>query len=349
MTEPAVAEGSDASTPGQPLWRRLAKPVIVIVVSLVIGYLIVGFVGAVDWAQVASSFSRLSWWQFLPLLAALLVRQLFNAIPLSQFVSGLTVSRSVENDLAANLAGTVTPPPGDVVIRIAMFTSWGVSPVEGMAGVTLNSLTFYSVRLLMPAIGLIVLAFIDAEQGSVGLAALFLLLAVAILGALVALLAQERWARVLARSAGRAARRFREGIDPEQWSQAAVGFRSTFSAGLPTKLAKAMAALVAMVLADATILVMALRFAGVGAGELPLLLIVGAFCAAYPLTIMPLFGFGVLDASLLATFVATAGLDAEPTIVAALGIWRGVTLLGTLVLGALVTLNWRRRAPRREG
>jgi uncharacterized membrane protein YbhN (UPF0104 family) len=77
---------------------------------------------------------------------------------------------------------------------------------------------------------------------------------------------------------------------------------------------------------------------------LPLLFIVGTFCTAYPLTVMPLFGLGVLDATLLSAFTEAAGLDAEPSIVAALAIWRTVTLLGTLALGALVTLNCRRRS-----
>ena len=53
----------------------------------------------------------------------LLLRQVLNAVPLSQFVEGLGLRRSVQNDLAANLLGTVSPPPGDVVIRVAMFGS----------------------------------------------------------------------------------------------------------------------------------------------------------------------------------------------------------------------------------
>jgi hypothetical protein len=53
----------------------------------------------------------------------LLLRQVLNAVPLSQFVEGLGPRRSVQNDLAANLLGTVSPPPGDVLIRVAMFGS----------------------------------------------------------------------------------------------------------------------------------------------------------------------------------------------------------------------------------
>jgi hypothetical protein len=98
-----------------------------------------------------------------------------------------------------------------------------------------------------------------------------------------------------------------------------------------------------MILADATILTLALRFTGIGAESLPTALVLGTFLTAYPLTIMPLFGFGVLDAALLAAFTDAAGLEAEATIVAALSIWRATTLLGTLVLGAVVTIAWRSR------
>lgn len=324
-------------------WRPLVRPTLLVVVSVVVGSIIVGFVGAIDWAAVVSAFARLSWWQVVPLVVVLLVRQVLNGVPLSQFVPGLTLRRSVQNDLAANLLGTVTPPPGDVVIRVAMFKSWGVSVLDGMAGVTLNMLTFYAVRLLMPSIGLVLLAIVGAESGNVGLAVLFVVLALAIIAGLLLVLAQERWAVLLGRLGAQVAQRLRREADPDQWSRTVVDFRSRVAAGLPARLARSMGALVLMVLADATILTLALRFTGVDAARLPLLLVVGTFCTAYPLTVMPLFGFGVLDATLLAAFTDVAGLEAEPSIVAALAIWRGVTLLGTLAIGALVTLNWRRR------
>jgi hypothetical protein len=54
-----------------------------------------------------------------------------------------------------------------------------------------------------------------------------------------------------------------------------------------------MVALVLMVVADATILTLAIRFTGIGPDVLPPLLVVGTFCTAYPLTVMPLLGFGV--------------------------------------------------------
>ena len=196
----------------------------------------------------------------------------------------------------------------------------------------------------MPSIGLVLLAIVGAESGNVALAVLFAVLAGAIVAGLLVVLAQERWAALLGRLSASVAQRLRREADPEQWSQTVVDFRLRVSSGLPGKLARSMVALVLMVIADATILTLAIRFTGIGPDVLPSLLVVGTFWTAYPLTVMPLFGFGVLDAALLAAFTEAAGLEAEPSIVAALAIWRGVTLLGTLVLGAVVTLRWRRQA-----
>jgi hypothetical protein len=123
VTEPLVSNGPESPRRERAWWRPLLKPLLLLVVSIAVGIVIVGFVGAIDWDAVASAFARLSWWQFGPLVAVLLLRQVLNAVPLSQFVEGLGPRRSVQNDLAANLLGTVSPPPGDVLIRVAMFGS----------------------------------------------------------------------------------------------------------------------------------------------------------------------------------------------------------------------------------
>lgn len=89
------------------------------------GGIVIGLVGSVEWSQVGAALGRLSWTAIPLLIALLFVRQGFNAVPLSRFVAGLGWWRSVQNDVTANLIGTVAPPPGDVVIRVSMFRSWG--------------------------------------------------------------------------------------------------------------------------------------------------------------------------------------------------------------------------------
>jgi uncharacterized membrane protein YbhN (UPF0104 family) len=111
--------------------------------------------------------------------------------------------------------------------------------------------------------------------------------------------------------------------------------------GLPPSLV----ALAAMVVTDGVIVLVSLRLVGVGSSSLPLALVLGSFFVAYPLTSLPLAGLGVLDAALVVAFTESAGAAAEPEIVAALVVWRVVTLIGTLVLGALMFgwWHWRTR------
>ncbi len=335
MTDDAVV------TPSRTWWRRL-KPVVLILVGLLALRIVVGLVGSIDWPKVAEAFGRLSWWMVLVLVADLLLRQTLNAVPLAVYVPALRLRRSLQNDLAANLVGTATPPPSDVVLRVAMFRSWRIDPVTGMTGVTLNSLTFYSVRFIAPVFGLLLVGFQGLDRRQWLLSGASALVALAVLGGLGLLLKGDHFAVWIGRSAGRIVRRVRAGTDPEAWAQALVRIRATSADTLRAGLLRSMLALVAMVLADGVLLLLTLRFLGVTAGDLSVLDVLSAFFFAYPLTLLPLFGFGALDAALLGSWVTIAGVAHEPNIVAALVIWRTVTILGPLLMGLVVLTWWRR-------
>lgn len=319
------------------------RPLVLIVVSFAAAWIIVGLVGAIDWAQVGDALGRLSVAALVVLAVAFLARQTLNAVPLARFVPGLGLKRSMQNDVTANLMGTVAPPPADVVIRVSMFKSWQINPVDGMAGVTLNMLTFYSVRFLAPAVGLLVLSFQGVERGQVLAAMSSALIAVAVLVSLALIIRSDAFAAWLGRTAGRVVARVRSSVDPQVWEMATVDFRGRMAETLRTGLLPSMAALLGMVLCDALVLTLSLRFVGVDATVLTAPDIVGAFLVSYPLTLMPLVGLGVLDAVLLATWTEIAGLEWEPEIVAGLIVWRAFTLLGPLILGAGTLLLWRRQ------
>ena len=328
--------------------KRLIKPIILIAVSLVAGRIIIGLVGSVDWAQVGSALSRLSWTAVPVLIALLLVRQAFNAVPLAKFVPGLGWWRSAQNDVTANLIGTVAPPPGDVVIRVSMFKSWDLNPVDAMAGVTLNSLTFYVIRFAVPALGLVVLIGEELAAGRAWLAAGSLLIAALIVVALILVSRGERLAFLLGYTAGRVAARVREGADPENWGEAVLDFRGRMSTRLARGLPMSLLALAFMVIADGFVLMAALRSVGVSASALPIVWVLGAFFIAYPLTALPLAGLGILDAALIVAYVDVAGDAFEPEIIAGFVVWRVITIGGPLLLGLVALLAWRWRNKRAE-
>lgn len=310
-------------------------------VSLLAGRIVIGLVGSVEWSQVGAALGRLSWTAIPLLIALLFVRQGFNAVPLSRFVAGLGWWRSVQNDVTANLIGTVAPPPGDVVIRVSMFRSWGINPVDGMAGVTLNSLTFYVIRFAVPSLGLVLLVGEELAAGRVWLAIGSLAVSAIIVVALILVSRGDRLAFLVGRTAGRVAARFREEADPDRWAEAVLDFRARMSTRLTRGLPTSLLALAAMVVADGFILLTALRTIGVPAEALPLVWVLGAFLIAYPLTAMPLAGLGILDAALIVVYVEVAGAALESEIIAAFIVWRVITLGGPLVLG-LISLSWWR-------
>jgi uncharacterized membrane protein YbhN (UPF0104 family) len=321
---------------------RIARPVVLLAVAFLVARIIIGLVGAVDWSSVWSAVQQLTLPGALLLLVVLLVRQFFNAIPLANFVDGLSVPRSMQNDLGAILIGTVAPPPSDVVLRVSMFRSWSIDPLEGMAGVTLNTLTFYVVRFSAPAFGLVLFAFMEAEAGHVWAAVGSAVIALAILVALVSLSRGDRLARIIGLTAGRVASRFRHEVQPEAWSRAVVEFRGRVGDRVRTGVTPSLLALTVMVLAESLLVITSLRLVGVASDAVATVFVLSSFLVAYPLTLFPLMGLGILDAVLVAAWTQVAGVEYEARIVAGLIVWRVFSLLAPILLGVVAISWWRR-------
>jgi uncharacterized membrane protein YbhN (UPF0104 family) len=324
-------------------WRswRLVRPLVLLVLALFVARVIAGIVGAIDWPAVWGAIGLVPLTAAALLALLLLLRQALNAIPLARFVPGLSLPQSMQNDLAAFLVGTVAPPPADVVLRVSMFRSWDIDPVEGMAGVTLNMLTFYAVRFVAPAFGLAFLAFHEVDSGQVWAAAASTAAALAILAGLVSLSRGDRLAAVIGRAAGSVAGRFRASVEPSSWSRAVVEFRAKVGDRVSSGVGPSLVALVAMLAAEAAMLLVAIRAVGLSSGALPFTLVVGSFLLAYPLTLFPLMGLGILDAAVVAALTSWAGSAYEAQIVGGLIVWRVTSLLAPYPLGLAALLSWR--------
>lgn len=323
------------------LRKRWVKPTAIVLVSLLVGWFILRFIGKISWSAVGDAVRSVSFWELLALIGMLLVRQTVNALPIARFTPGLGLPKAVVSDVSANLAGTVAPPPGDVVVRIAQFRTWGINPVDGMAGATLNMLVFYGARFAAPAIGAVIFSIYAFDTGKAVAGAVSLLIAIAIVVALVAVLRSESIAARLARRAARAANTMSATVEEERWVEAVLDFRRRIDGTLRGNLAPALFAMILGIVIDAAMLVAAVRFVGIGADVAPWPVILGSVLLAYPLTILPMFGLGVLDAVVIANIVDVAGAEYESALVGATVVWRVITLGGTLGLGALAMAWWR--------
>ncbi len=323
--------------------RAWVRPVVIVAIVLVCGWLVSTFLGSIDWSAVGAALGRLSVWQVAVLVGILLVRQTLNALPLALFIPGLGVRRALLNDLTAALMAVVAPPPSDIVMRVAMFRSWGINAARGIAGATMNMLVFYVNRFAVPVLGALILAIFGQGTDRIVFACVCGVIAI-ILGTVVALLVRgEGLAAWFGTSAGRIVRRVRSSVDPHAWAVSATRFQALigekFRRGFPFSLA----GLAAMVVVESCILLLALRFVGVSAAALPAYIVIGAFLLGYPLTLPPLMGLGIYDVVLLGAFMEVGGDSLEARIIAALTIWRATTILGPMILGIGSTVHWRWR------
>jgi len=328
------------------LARRWFKPTAILLLSVVVGWFIIRFIGKVSWSAVGDAIRSVSFVELLALIALLLVRQLLNAQPIARFTPGLGLPRAVVSDVSANLAGTIAPPPGDVVVRVAQFRTWGIHPVDGMAGATLNMLIFYGARFAAPALGAAIFCIYAFDTGRILTGVVSLIIAVVIIVALVAVLQSDTVAERLARRAARAAAAVSAQVDAQRWVDAVVDFRQRIGKTLNRNLAPALLAMIGGILVDAGIMLAAVRFVGIGADVAPWPVVIGAVLLAYPLTILPMFGLGVMDAVIIASIVEVAGVEYESALVGAAMVWRVITLGGTLALGGLAMAWWRASARR---
>ena len=152
----------------------------------------------------------------------------------------------------------------------------------------------------------------------------------------------------VSRTAGRIARRIRPSVDPEKWASAVAGFQGPIADRYRTGVALSIPPLVVKLLVDATIALAAIRFVGVGSDQLSAVEIIAAFLVVFPLTLFPLQGIGVLDATLVAALTAVGGVELEAQLIAAMVSYRVVTLGVPALLGALFVLSWKRTVSRQS-
>jgi len=323
---------------------RVVRVVLRIALVLLTIWIVVGLLGKINFSQVWAAVSTLTWREVLALLALLAVLRTMNAVPISLFIPGLRLPRAVLNDSSAYLVSTVSPPPSDMLLRYSMFKAWDIDVAQGFGGVALNTVLFYAVRFAAPLAGLaLLLVATEVESNVVLTASLSALIAVAIMATLVAVVRAKRVAAAVGRTGGRIGQRFKpDDVDPEVWSAKVVDFRGQVGTQLRRTWPWAALSMFGMVVFDGSVLLYSLRSVGITAALLPAVLVYGGFLVGYPLTSLPFAGLGVFDALLYTLGVARVGEEYSADLVAALLIWRVITVATPLLIGVVAYGLWRR-------
>jgi uncharacterized protein (TIRG00374 family) len=349
----AVEPQATADRARQPLWRRLVGPLLsVALVAAVFVWFLPQFTSISD---VWTSVRDMTWTE----VAILLLAALWN-LATYQFVvvstmPGLTFGQAtVSTETTTAVSNTVV---GGAAISLgltyAMNSSWGFSRSRTSVSLLVAGLWNNFVKLGLPVVALVMLAFSARPTtgrlvaGLAGVAAL--VAAVVLLGML--LRSREAAARIgttAARMVSAVRRPFGRG-PVTGWDRATTKFRDRTVLLLRARWQWITLATVVSHLSLFLVLLLALRFVGVGPDQVSLAEALAVFAFARLLTAIPFTpgGLGVIELALI-TGLAAAGGD-RAAVAAAVLTFRALTYVLPIPIGLATYIFWRRnRSWRRE-
>ena len=130
-------------------------------------------------------------------------------------------------------------------------------------------------------------------------------------------------------------------MDPQRWAESCAAFRGDVAGRFYRAFPGSLLSQAAMITVDLLMVVLCLRFVGITSDQVGFGDVAVAYLFAYPFTIFPFSGMGVVDALLVAGIVEAGGLGVEASAVAALIVWRVFTVGLVIAMGAVSIAFWR--------
>jgi putative heme transporter len=348
-----VPEVEAAAPAHPPAKKRIgARRVLFVLVGVAIVVATFAFVlpQVADYRDVWDLVTELSWGWIVTLLAATALNLLTFAPPWMVALPGLDFRRAFVLTQASTALTIVVP--GGAAVGIAgsygMLRSWHFQPGQVARAVTLTGLWNQFANLFFPVVAVF---FLSITGGSAALLATAAVVGVAVLGVagvlLVLVLATDGLANgvgeILARATNAMLAWVRRG--PVDWGGPTfVAFRREAVDLLRRRWHLLTLATLAGHLTVFLVLVVCLRAFGIEASQVTLAETFAAWSLIRILGAIPLTpgGIGIIELGLTGALVAFGGPNAA--VVAAVLVYRFLTVVPTLVLGLVAAVTWRRYA-----
>jgi putative heme transporter len=310
-----------------------------------------------DFAQVWAAITDMTWAEVLTLCVAAAWNIATYLFVMTAVLPGLTYTQAFVVGQSSTAVSTTLPAGSalGVGVTYAMYSSWGRSGPEIATAAVLSGVWNNFVKLGLPivALGLLVLAGSSSPALLVGsLVGLGILLAG--IAALALMLRSEAMARHIghwAESVASAVRRAVRRGPVRGWADGFAGFRSSTVDILRERWLRLTVATVVSHLSLYVVLLLSLRHMGVSEADVSWIEVLGAFALVRLVTALPVTpgGLGIVELGLVAALVVAGGPEAG--VVAAVLVFRFLTLLVQVPLGAGSYVWWQahnRRVARQE-
>ena len=351
MTDEQHSSEEDVVSEKAPLWRRLL-PIIggLVIVVVLFGWVLPQFI---DYEAVFRAIGNIEAEEWLILLVVALVRFLPEGGVYVAAQPGLKLGQGVRLFLVSETLSNVPPGGLDLISRFQMSRSWGF-PASAATSATIASWVFAAAsKLVLPIVAVAFLTIGSVRADDLDLLAL-IATGLVIAGAAVLYLVLRS-----PRLAGRVGEMLGAGVHwvsgifrrevKTDFRNLVLEFRDQASDVLRRRsLMGASIGVVARIAAFA-VLLLALRFVGIGSDQLHWTVAFGAYAFVIALSVIPFLALpGISEAILIGTFNAVAGGGAADQVAAAVFVYRILTWLLPIPFGGFAFTRWRDRA-RAEG
>lgn len=278
------------------------------------------------------------------------------AFVLTAVMPGLSLAQAVVVNQSSTAVANTMPAGGALGVGVSyrFYSSWGHSRSAITLNVLLTGIGNIACKFALPIVALALLAvYGDASAELIGAAVVGLLVLAIVLAVGAGGLASERVARGIARTVGLLSGKVRRWLRRPLRADAGVAvmrFRRQAIELLRSRGGRLTAGMFAYHATQFVLLFVALRAVGVTASQVSWVQALAAYSTANLLSALPVTpgGIGVIELGLAGALIAAGGPHAE--VVAAVLVYRTVSLVLPLPVGAITYFVWRcnsrwRRAP----
>ena len=302
-----------------------------------------------SYGSVWATIEAMTWAQALLVAAATAASMVAGWIAICSVLPSIRLREAAVVNLGSSAVANTLPAGGVLAMGISwsMLSGWGVSAADFVLYTLVSGIWNVFVRLSLPAIALLVLLTAGLpDAGLVAGAAAGLALLAAMVGGFGLLLRSEpaalRAGRGLQRALAVACRLARR-PPPSGVAASLSSFRVRAAALLSARGWRITAATAATHLSLWLVLLACLRAVGVSQGQASWQLSLAAFAFVRLLTVLPVTpgGLGITELGLAGVLTAGAGHLVTARVVAAVLLYRALTYLLPVPLGAAAGLAWR--------
>jgi putative heme transporter len=333
--------------------RRLAVRVLLAAVVVAIVYL--GLLPKlVDVGEVGATLRAMTWLELVTLSAVAVWNLGSYLLPQLVALPGLSFRQAALESHTSTAVGNLLPGGQAVALGVTyrFYSSYGFGRSEIMLSLLVQGVWNNFVKLGMPVVALGLLVVTRRAAGELAPVALVgvAVLAVALTGFALSLSSEQRAWRIGGGLAALAAlvRRLAGRVARPPWSEAAVRFRALAISLLGPRWHWLTAATLVSHLSLFLVLLLALRHVGVADSQVSWVEALAAFALVRLLAAVPITpgGLGVVELGLATALVLAAGPEAQ--VVAAVLVFRVLTFLLPIPIGAVAYWLWRRAEGHRQ-